>query len=316
MAEDNRPTPPDKSSGPLSRPLPGSGGLTPAQIRRGFLPADTSFPVDPSQPVDDQDKPAGADVTADSQDGPGLPRRVPGTSAIQRPPPADRGTASAGPTAAARKPGPEQLAASAARLRRPKMVMPKADAKRGDSPTSAKSAWTVAPAPTQANAQTTAEAAAPTPAQATAPVAGESAVAPQPLSPHETEVPASEVPASEVPASEVPASEVPASVPAETNSPAANPSPPTAESSPAEAERPPTAGASSGGPAAQPSRGSHLRSSRRARRWQLAGLLVVIAAVLAAMLAIALSHRHPANPRGSMRPVSGEFMAARGASHP
>jgi hypothetical protein len=327
MAEDNRPTPPDKSSGALSRPLPGSGGLTPAQIRRGFLPADTSFPADSSQPVADQDKPAAADATTDSQNVPGLPRRVPGTSAIQRPPSADQDTASAGPAAAARKPGPEQLAASAARLRRPKMVMPKADAKRRDSAGSAQSAWAVAPTPTQANAHTNAEPApalpqanahtladlpAPAPAQANA----QNVAEPSPRTPAEGTAPgARESSASPPEQPRPPETGAPPSARAKVHSPAATTSSPTAESAPAAAQQPGAESASSGGPVAEPSRGSRLRSSRRARRWQLAGLLVVIAAVLATMLAIALAHRHPANSPGSMRSLGAEFIAGRSASH-
>jgi anti-sigma-K factor RskA len=55
-------------------------------------------------------------------------------------------------------------------------------------------------------------------------------------------------------------------------------------------------------------------SSGRARRWQLAGLLVVIAAVLAAVLAFALAHHHAQTPPGSGGSVSGELVASGGTS--
>lgn len=236
MAEDSRPPPPDKQSGASPpRRVPGSGGLTPAQIRRGFLPPWTS------QPVNGKDKPAAATSKDRSDDppAPGLPRRVPGTSAIQQPPAA---AGSAAATSASRS--PEQIAASAARLLRPKAATLKVEKKSRPG--------------------------------------------------------ASSPPASSVPSPSVPAQ---AGAPPTTASPQASGLPP-------QAGQP----ASAAGSAPRPSQLSRRRSSRGARRWQLAGLLVVIAAVLAAMLAFALSHRHAATPPGSGASVrAGLLVAGRGA---
>ncbi len=236
MAEDSRPPPPDKQSGASPpRRVPGSGGLTPAQIRRGFLPPWTS------QPVNGKDKPTAATSKDRSDDppAPGLPRRVPGTSAIQQPPAA---AGSAAATSASRS--PEQIAASAARLLRPKAATLKVEKKSRPG--------------------------------------------------------ASSPPASSVPSPSVPAQ---AGAPPTTASPQASGLPP-------QAGQP----ASAAGSAPRPSQLSRRRSSRGARRWQLAGLLVVIAAVLAAMLAFALSHRHAATPPGSGASVrAGLLVAGRGA---
>jgi hypothetical protein len=174
MAEDGRPPSPDKQSGALPRRVPGTGGLTPAQVRRGFLPPSTS------QPADSEDGPTAADVNVQSEhpQEPSLPRRVPGTSAIHRPPAPDRprlpaqsdGAAAA---ATARAPvSPEQVAASAARLVRPKIHMPKAQAPGGDAATSAQTAQAVA----AASAPIAPEPPAAAPASASAPAPARTAV--------------------------------------------------------------------------------------------------------------------------------------------
>ncbi len=259
MAEDSRPPPPDKQSGASPpRRVPGSGGLTPAQIRRGFLPPWTS------QPVNGKDKPTAATSKDRSDDppAPGLPRRVPGTSAIQQPPAA---AGSAAATSASRS--PEQIAASAARLLRPKAATLKVEKKSRPGASSPPASSVPSPS---------------VPAQAGAP--------PTTASP----------PASSVPSPSVPAQ---AGAPPTTASPQASGLPP-------QAGQP----ASAAGSAPRPSQLSRRRSSRGARRWQLAGLLVVIAAVLAAMLAFALSHRHAATPPGSGASVrAGLLVAGRGA---
>jgi hypothetical protein len=268
MAEDSRPPRPDKQSEALPRRVPGTGGLTPAQVRRGFLAPATS------QPTDAKDKPdaADTDVRSDHPRAPRLPRRVPGNSAIQRPPPADQpaspgepGTPAADstpPTSA--RVSPEQIAASAARLLRPKTVMPKVGARSRNVASSAQTARGAASAPAAADASTSGQ---PPPSAST------QATAPSPARPPRS-----------------------APAPASTRAKA----------------KPPARGkrnakrTSPAGPAARPGQLDRRRSSRRARRWQLVGLLVVIAAVLAAVLAVALA-RHQ-GPPGSGASVSASLV--------
>jgi hypothetical protein len=259
MAEDSRPPPPDKQSGALPRRVPATGGLTPAQIRRGFLAPGTS------QPANCQNEPANADtgVRPELPRAQGLPRRVPGSSAIHRPPPAGQADTDAASAGAARATvSPEQMAASAARLLRPKTGFPKS-----------------VPPGRDASAQTSGTAIAP----------ADATVAPR------------------APAAAADAASGPQAAP-----------PPDSQPTPASvgtAARPPAVQPARASPAARaprPAQVSRRRSSRRARRWQLAGLLVVIAAVLAVILTIALAHRHSANPPGSARSVSGNRFSAGG----
>ena len=79
MAKDNRPTP-DERSGRLPRRVPGAAGHSPGYFRRAHLPAPARH--------SDSEKPARTDpppATPPSVDT--LPRRVPGASPIQAPPP-------------------------------------------------------------------------------------------------------------------------------------------------------------------------------------------------------------------------------------
>ena len=92
MAEETRPPPHERKSG-LPRRVPGAGGLTPGQVRRGFLPGRTpeagkpaptqggtpAGPTEPARPQPGSSSPRGS-----------LPRRSPGASAIQSPPPSTR----------------------------------------------------------------------------------------------------------------------------------------------------------------------------------------------------------------------------------
>jgi hypothetical protein len=166
MAEDGRPPPPDQQSGELPRRVPGTGGLTPAQVRRGFLPPATSLPGDPEAEPTTPD----VEVRSDDAPAPGLPRRVPGTSAIQPPPSPDRphspdeSDAAAAGSAVRVPASPEQVAASAARLVRPKIRIPKAQAQGQDAATSAQTAQAVA----SASAPTAAEPLAAVPASTSA----------------------------------------------------------------------------------------------------------------------------------------------------
>jgi hypothetical protein len=77
MAEDSRP--PHERSGALPRRVPGANGRTPAQVRRGFLPV-------PAPDVAAQPSPLPSPPPPPPQPGGPLPRRAPGTSAIQPPP--------------------------------------------------------------------------------------------------------------------------------------------------------------------------------------------------------------------------------------
>src|SRR5271165_686455 len=102
MAEDSRP-PPEPSE--LPRRIPGTGGLTPGQVRRGFLPARRPTSAARASPPEaarasqaEQSEPLpqgngapgsglpGSGSTDNGSPGSGLPRRPPGASAIQTPP--------------------------------------------------------------------------------------------------------------------------------------------------------------------------------------------------------------------------------------
>lgn len=94
MAEDSRPRPSDRPP-ELPRRVPGAGGLTPGQVRRGYLTART--PATAAQASPQADAPPGqaeqaqqAQQAQPPRPGGSLPRRSPGASAIQTPPGARR----------------------------------------------------------------------------------------------------------------------------------------------------------------------------------------------------------------------------------
>lgn len=94
----------------LPRRVPGAGGLTPAQVRRGFLPP-RAPESGATQAPPDRERPA-----APRPGGP-LPQRTPGTSAIQSPPQTSPRPPMTGREAQdAMPPSPATFAASAAKL--------------------------------------------------------------------------------------------------------------------------------------------------------------------------------------------------------
>jgi len=71
MAEDSRP--PSEGTSELPRRVPGAGGLTPGQVRRGFLPARTAGAPASSLPPDEAPAEPPRPPSSSS-----LPRRSPG----------------------------------------------------------------------------------------------------------------------------------------------------------------------------------------------------------------------------------------------
>lgn len=119
MAEDSDP-PPERSAA-LPRRVPGAAGLTPAQVRRGYLPSRAPESGAPQTPP----KPRDRARSAPPRTGGSLPQRSPGTSAIQ--PPRVSRPAASGPDAtpeadsapeanSTEPPSPADFAASAALL--------------------------------------------------------------------------------------------------------------------------------------------------------------------------------------------------------
>ena len=111
MAVDDR-EPHQERPGELPRRVPGVNGRTPGQIRRGYLPI-------PDAPSSD---PSATDVDLVTAAGPAgeLPKRAPGTSAIQSPPEHLRRPRLPEPLSresmATARPSPTSLASSAAKL--------------------------------------------------------------------------------------------------------------------------------------------------------------------------------------------------------
>ncbi len=248
MAEDD--CPPQERSGALPRRVPGSAGLTPGQVRRGYLPTGL-------QASDGQDTPPAAGVPAGAllpAEGT-LPRRAPGASAIQTPPLADWPAApgqAREASAGAQPASPAAMAASAASLLGARTGKPRVSA----------------PAALTRSATTTPHAPA-RPASATPPAPPEAAARVA------TPGPAATAPSRAMPAPSTAGPQPPAVGPADqTTGRTTGPAPAPARS-----------------PSRSQARPGRARPPRVARRWQLAGLLITIAGVLAAVLAVSLTQR-------------------------
>ncbi len=296
---------PQERSSDLPRRVPGVNGRTPGQIRRGFLPMPADGLV--SRAASPEARPAEI-----ASPGGQLPQRTPGISAIQPAPrlrsrqvlnptpPAGRvpgrPTPSRSPDSGATDaPSPTAMAASAAGLlRRPGIT---------DTTTTAPSAT---PSPTAAAAAAAAAAptATPAPADTTSPATptpSATATAPAiPVVPATSATPASAAP----PASaSPPAAAAPASTPPRPSRSPGGPSPSGSVPLPSGSVPSPSGSVLSPSgsvppPAAVPPRSKQgrLLAGRPARRWRLAGLLIAIVVVLAALVATAVFHAGSRNP--------------------
>ena len=116
VAEDSDHRPTERSTA-LPRRVPGTGGLTQAQVRRGFLPPRAPESGTNQTPPQTPPRPQDRDRPAAPRPGGSLPQRRPGTSAIQAPPQTSPRPRMTEPGAQeALPPSPATFAASAAKL--------------------------------------------------------------------------------------------------------------------------------------------------------------------------------------------------------
>ena len=289
MAEDSGPPPEEPPAMP--RRTPGAGGLTPGQVRRGFLSQRTTAAPATAAPTSTPDGVRAGQSERRQQPRPAgsLPRRSPGTSAIQtppasRPPPRQpRGeppslspdSDDAGSESAERSqpPSPAALAASAASLLRATADAEIASAaaaelaaaaapRRQSPPTSAVSpASPVVPSITTASL-TTASPDLEAPAVAEAPARLEEPVAAVPLA-------AADIPATDASPTLSPTGMVPPPLPITPPYPTATDTRPAAGRSDRRGQRPRTS----------------------PRRWQLAGLIFVVVIMIGTVAALVAGHR-------------------------